>query len=412
MSEITLSPGQAKAVDEIMCWVRDPESQVFVLGGYAGTGKTTVMKWIVEQAGLQVHCCAPTGKAVSVLKEKLPEGSSVSTIHSFVYQPVEVTLHQVEHAEGIAEDLKKLAKKDPALKDEAITAIYRAQELARILEAGSAEFIEKEWCEEGPVPLVVVDESSMCDEEMEALILRNAGKVLFVGDPGQLPPVNGKNIFERRRANAVLEQIHRQAAESRILRFATAVRHGERFDDWSGECEKVRGRPPLRDVVAVDQVITGKNATRRGLNQAIRRHLGFTATYPQEGERLMCLRNDHGRGLINGVGGVTTSATEEGTLGELFVNLAYNGRIMEKLMIDPFHFDAYADPSISRRDRPVREAQFDFGNVITCHKSQGSEWPHVIVWDDKMRVHDRESRKRWAYTAITRAAERLTWVDA
>ena len=412
MSEITLSPGQAGAVDQIMTWVRDSNSRVFVLGGYAGTGKTTVMKWIVEQAGLQVHCCAPTGKAVSVLKSKLPEGSSVSTIHSFVYRPIEVTLHQVENAEAVAEDLVKLAKKDPTLKDEAVFATYRAQELARILEAGSAEFTEKEWNDDGPVPLVVVDESSMVDEEMEALILRNAGKVLFVGDPGQLPPVNGRNIFERNRADAVLDQIHRQAAESRILRFATAVRHEEKFDDWNGECEKVRGRPPLRDVVAADQVITGKNVTRRGLNQAIRRRLGFTSTYPEKGERLMCLRNDHGRGLINGVGGVATKAAEEGTLGELFLDVAYNGQVMEKLPIDPFHFDAYTDPSISRRDRPVRGAQFDFGNVITCHKSQGSEWPHVIVWDDKMRTHDREARKRWAYTAITRAAERLTWVDA
>ena len=412
MSDIKLSPSQAKAVDSIGHWLHHSPSQVYVLGGYAGTGKTTIMAEVEAMSGISSHFCAPTGKAVSVLKSKLRDGASISTVHSFVYRPSEVTVGQVEAAEKHAVELVEASATDPTLTEEAVNAVLRAEELARILEAGSAEFFEK-VSEDGPVPLVIVDEASMVDDDMERLILRNAGKVLFVGDPGQLPPVNGKSIFERHQADTVLEEIHRQAGESSILQFAHAVRNDEAFDGWvPGVCEKVKGRPPLRDVVAADQVITGKNATRTGLNGAIRRHLGFDARYPMKGEKLMCLRNDHARGLINGVGGVTTADAHETALGELYLDLAYNGQQMDRLMADTFHFDAYVDTNQSRRDRPPREAQFDFGYTITCHKSQGSEWPHVVVWDDKMRVRDRPSRRRWAYTAITRAAERLTWVDA
>ena len=406
---INLTAEQERTVQAIVNWYRDPYGdQSFVLAGYAGTGKTTIAKAIIEALGVDdTICVTPTGKAARVLESKLPEGIHVSTIHSWLYAPSEVSEWMVTRAEESAEELRRAGH---LFREEAAAADARAKRLAKILEGGGCEFRHKE--EVSKPPLVIADESSMIGDRLEDDMRANAPKLLFLGDPGQLPPVEGRDFFERNKPNAILETIHRQAADSSILRFAHAIRNDEKFTDWDDACRVVRGSSISAEFLATgDVVLTGRNETRRGLNRNLRRHHGFSGVMPQQGELLMCLRNDHGRGLINGVPGRMLADVEETWDGDYLIDLAYEDTIMRRVPIDPFHFKVYQDPKMNRRQHPPHDAQFDFGYAITCHKAQGSEWPTVMVWDDKMRPNDVEARRRWIYTAATRASEKLVWIN-
>lgn len=409
---MNLTNTQENAVSSIKSWFSaDIGPQIFTLGGYAGTGKTTIISAIIEALGSRVQCCAPTGKAVSVLESKLPKGTPLSTIHSFLYQPVEVTEGDLQRAEAAYEQLKVLAASDSSFKESLKASARRIEKLTKLIEAGGCEFKEQE--DPNHANLLIVDEASMVGDILERDLCRNATKILCVGDPGQLPPVEGTEFFKRHKPDFLLEEIHRQAAESRILRFATAIRKGETFHDWDDqECRLFKGSDITDAMLAVgDVLITGKNITRRDLNRRMRAHAGHTSVFPVKGEPLMCLKNNHGKGLINGVAGIAASTAEEDFFGDLRMDIAYGESVLKSLPVDPFHFQVYRQPSLDRRSNPPRNCQFDFGHAITCHKSQGSEWPHVIVWDDKMRVNDAETRKRWIYTAATRAGAKLSWVN-
>lgn len=404
---IKLSHEQQVAVDAIGRWLHHGDEQAFVLAGYAGTGKTTIIRWVLEAAAVRAVCavCAtPTGKAANVLESKLPEGTSVSTLHSLLYQPIEVTEHHVERAWRTVEELEErgLPTED---------AEKRARKLDKLMDRGGCEFGGKEQVTTHD--LVIVDEASMVGDFIESDLRKVARKVLFIGDPGQLPPVEGRDFFERCRPDVVLEQIHRQAADSAILRMATAVRNGETFRDWNdSDCRLVRGGADVEELLEASQVITGMNATRRRINQDCRKALDCRGEYPEMGEPMMCLRNERGRGLTNGVGGLAASHPNMNSFGDVKIDVSYEGRLLKDLVLDPLAFAQYANPKMTRRDVPdAWGSQFDFGYAITVHKSQGSEWSHVLVWDDKMRRSDREARKRWIYTAATRASVKLTWVN-
>jgi len=259
---------------------------------------------------------------------------------------------------------------------------------------------------------------------MEADLRRCASRILFVGDPFQLPPVDPAaerrgevlDFFERNRPDAVLTEIHRQAGESAVLAMATAIRNDEPFNGWNdSDCRYMEGCT-AQDLAGADAIITGKNNTRRMINRAVRRENGYDGSLPGKGERLICLRNDRVTGLVNGVPGVTTSDAKVHPDAEehvFKVDMLYDGRkVMKDVKIDTHAFELYRDAR-TRRDALIRSVprhEFDFGYALTVHKSQGSEWDHVLVYDDAMMAHKKLFRRRWAYTAATRAAKRLTWV--
>ncbi len=408
---ITLSPDQQSAVDAIAKWYRN-DDQSFVVGGSAGTGKTTIMRAAMERYTGRVICATPTGKAAAVLADKLDgTGIEVGTLHSLLYKPITITELDVELQEG------EIAR----LEDLGLSTRRAERRLARLikkLHQGACEFGFKADADEQP--LVIVDEASMVGDRIEEHLRQVARKILFVGDHAQLGPVEGKPFFSRNRPDAVLETIHRQAAGSTILRFAAHIRKGgslASFKDWNDtDCVRVTNHD-LDSLRSADQVITGKNVSRRRINRALRQGRGYAGDYPNAGERVICLRNDHARGIINGVSGTAATPCVEDEQGNLSMDVQYDDRLFEGLAIDKLAFAQYDNPMLGRRASQggipeSGRAQFDFGHCITVHKSQGSEWDHVAVYDDKMRVQDTEARKRWMYTAATRAAKKLTWVDA
>lgn len=399
-----LTAAQDRALMEIRAWARDPSSPMFVLGGFAGTGKSTILDYLVEDFP-GVRFCGPTGKSVSVMRSKLKPGTLVTTIHSYLYSPRDVTEKELDDALGYIAELKRIG----ASRSEILDAQNRHRDIREMLERGQCRFIDRESVER--CNFIVVDEASMVNEKTRDDLLDAGTKVLFVGDPGQLPPIQGREFFEDNPPNVMLQEVHRQAAGSRILRLATAVRNGEKFSDWGGDCERLEAFPGMEAALEADQVIAGMNRTRMGFNRAARKFQGHGSVYPENGEPVVCLRNDHIMGFINGVGGYALSDAQEDSFGDLTMDVAHDGHIVRGVFLDPYPFACYERP-LTRRDMPANGGSiFDFGHALTVHKAQGSEWDHVMVIDDKMRVQDREFRKRWIYTAATRARSRLTWIN-
>lgn len=419
-----LTAAQERVVYAVREWwhsrLIDDTDAEFVLAGYAGTGKTTLVRHFLEGLDARVVCVTPTGKSAAVLKSKMPEGAEISTIHSFIYQPVEVDDVRVDAARR-----ELAAARQRGDKDETKRLEQRVVSLERMYQRGQCEFSYSGA--KGSPEVVVVDECSMVDERMEADLRRTGLPIIFVGDGGQLPPVQGRSFFERNKPDAVLEEIHRQAADNPILRFATAVRLGKRFDDWGERCQLVRGArgASVKMLLGVDKVLTGTNNYRRALNSKMRKAL-FPATVrhvanefdvsefpiPVAGEELICLKNDNDLGLINGMPVWSAQDAQIFGGGLLRCELALTKE--EKpttFIVDDLAFRQYADPDARRKHRP-EGPEFDFGHAITVHKAQGSEWPAVLVWDDGFGSKFPPGRRRWKYTAITRAAERLVWVDA
>ena len=163
-------------------------------------------------------------------------------------------------------------------------------------------------------------------------------------------------------------------------------------------------------VLEADQVLVGTNRTRRRYNSRLRELKGFSTDYPQSGDKLVCLRNDPAKGLLNGsLWQVMTSSKETVKPG---INLMIRpedddmnrGAAKIKLLKAAFEESEGEIPWSMRK----RYDEFDYGYALTVHKAQGSQWNDVVLFDESFAFRD--SRERWLYTGITRAAERLTIV--
>jgi exodeoxyribonuclease-5 len=158
---------------------------------------------------------------------------------------------------------------------------------------------------------------------------------------------------------------------------------------------------PIEKAVEFDQIIVGRNETRRAINNRVRAHLGFPAGRPVAGDRLVCLRNDYETGLLNGSQWKCVGAEELDSERVLLSILGDDGTGLQ--------VEAHA--AYFRGEEPpfydIRDAQcFDFAYAITCHKSQGSQFRSVCVVDEAAAFQ--AEAHRWRYTAITRASERIT----
>ena len=124
----------------------------------------------------------------------------------------------------------------------------------------------------------------------------------MLGDPGQLPPISGGGFFTDHEPDYLLTEIHRQARDNPIIRLALDVREGREFMRGDYGTAQVIGREDVTQelVLKADQVLVGRNQTRRRYNQRLRELKGFSAGFPQAGDKLVCLRNDPNKGLLNG----------------------------------------------------------------------------------------------------------------
>ena len=355
MSTLTLSSQQSIAEAAIRAYIKGSSSDPFVMNGLAGTGKTTVLAKIARE-NPQAILCTLTGKAASILRRKTQ--LSACTVH---------------------------------------TAFYRLEEVKRDAR-GRKNLTFKAAREEGSLDngLVLIDECSMINHEIAADILRTGAKVIACGDPGQLPPVSGSRFFDR--AHVMLTEIHRQALESPIIRQAHNVRQGKNYEADGTAFRIVAREAQDADVIGADAVLCFTNRTRQAANQYARRVRGFWQTTPQVGEPVVCLKNAADFGIFNGAIYNLEAPFRE---GDTDIHLNVDGELATIPQV------RFAGVKSGLGDGEEELTSFDFGYAMTVHKAQGSEWPNVLLMDEYNRA---EYRKEWLYTAITRAAERITVV--
>ena len=133
--------------------------------------------------------------------------------------------------------------------------------------------------------------------------------------------------------------------------------------------------------------------------------LGFDHMYPLAGDRLVCLRNNHDLGLLNGaIFNVENPGTIDDDLVSMSVTPEDGGESLD-VIAHAFHFNGGEEPAFYDRKNGD---EFDYGYALTVHKAQGSQWDDVLLFDESYCF--RADRWRWLYTGITRAAERITIV--
>lgn len=403
------SPQQDDALKQVNDWLQSGEEQVFHLFGYAGTGKTTLARHLAEGVKGTVLFAAFTGKAAYVLQTKGCVGAT--TIHSLIYHSRDKGKAQLVDMEKQLQALisELMAEGiDPEKND-------RVKELTKMVEQERESlkqpfFVLNPDSEVKHAKLVIIDECSMVDARMGADLLSFGTKVLVLGDPAQLPPVGGAGYFtENVRPNVMLEEIHRQAEESPIIRMATQVRLEQPLSlgEWGDDCKVLSGERIAPDLaLSFDQILVGKNKTRFATNKRVRTLKGIEDPYPVQGDRLVCLRNDHDAGLLNGA--IFSVVSVGGVMDEkVLMDIVPEGsNFAQEVMAHEHYFMGKGDdlPWFERKEAQ----EFDYGYALTVHKAQGSQWDSVLLFDESYVF--RKDRWRWLYTGITRAAEKLTVV--
>ena len=354
---------QEEAMQGILDWFNGPDRlDDRKQGGFAGTGKTTLIKVLRTELRCYSVITSFTGKACNVLQRK---GLPAQTMHSLLY------------------DVKE--GKD-----------------------GSIYFEKKSTLKDNP-DLIIVDEASMVSQDLYNDAKSFGVPMLFVGDPGQLPPV-GNNPNLMKDPHNVLQQIHRQAAQSPIIQFATDVRLGKITKPMPKEVPGLTIKNKViraSEYFAADQIICAKNTTRRNTNTMLRVQKGLPPNTIVKDEKLICLRNDRRQGVFNGmILFVRDITADSGTYWECTLEDEVGTKYRRmKVWKEPFIRPMEKDQDVRV---PYQHIWCDYGYVITCHKSQGSEWPSVLVLDEWMPAHIWDM-KRWRYTAITRAAKNLVY---
>lgn len=329
-------------------------TEIQTLGGYAGTGKTVVVRYLKHFLP-NYAVAAYTGKAAAILRKK---GVQATTIHSLIYHPLTDRHGNVHFV---------LVDKDNINCDG-----------------------------------FIIDEASMVSEEIYEDLMSFGLPIIFVGDHGQLEPVNSDfNLM----ANPMykLETIHRNAGE--IAQFANILREGypaRSFKPKTGAVKLLWPNQVNNQLMnSEDQIICAFNKTRVEINNRIRAFRGYQNLI-ERGEKIICLRNNRQLALFNGMQGIVLDYYKERKKN--FIDFQFEDFIYNKVSIDINQFGKETNEFEFSKDSPN---PFDYAICITTHKSQGDEWDKVMVIEQRSKKWD---HRRWAYTAASRAREHLDWV--
>jgi len=372
----TINDQQVAAINKAVHWYkgwqdRKHRRQVFSLAGYAGTGKTTIARIIAELCCGMDWCqfIAPTGKAASRLRQK--GCKNAKTLHQFIY-----------NVRGEDED-------------------------------GEPIFVAKGDLDERP-RLVAMDESSMVGVYDRDKILEHRIPLLALGDTGQIPPVKAQAWFVEGTTDVLLDQIERNAGN--IVRASMFVRQGKRlptkiYDDVTVKDGTITDEELLSFLGEDAVVLCSYNSTRHHYNKRAREALGFSGTFPQVGEKIVCMFNQHGYQTMNGEQGIVIryEAIPEDDQDKddpngmmLVVVKSLTDGVERYAKFNPASFSEYQD---IREEAVKKVGGWDFGYCLTIHKSQGSEWPLVLILEELLRG---VPYHQLMYTGITRAITYLS----
>ena len=365
-----------------------------VISGYAGTGKSTLVKFITQSLpnidpDMDVVYATFTGKAAQVLMSK--GNKNAMTLHRLLYESI--------------------PKPDGTfLRRPRLTIDF---------------------------PIVVVDEVSMAPADMINLLFNHNCYVICLGDPFQLPPINkdaDNHLLDN--PHIFLDEVMRQAKESEIIRLTMDIREGKELNNFDGKDVKVYDQQSLNTgmLLWADQIISGTNRTRININNQIRQLLD-RGNNPEDGDKVICLRNywddwaDNGDYLVNGTigylknvyssfnvippyfGGKTIDITRADFISDTDADYGELQMDTQEILTGERCLD---NKTIYRLMRSRRYAylvpmEFTYGYCITCHKAQGSQFNKVLVIEEGFPFN-KEEHARWLYTACTRAIDKLVIV--
>jgi ATP-dependent exoDNAse (exonuclease V) alpha subunit len=466
--DLNLKPSQEKAFMLLQLFALNPESKVFILKGYAGTGKTTLMsgfiKWLDERK-IIYSLLASTGRAAKILSDKT--NSETRTVHSHIY-----TFNDLD------DDLEKisLVQDDLLIDDKGqISLLFDL----KMIESGSEK-------------IYIIDEASMVADTLDQSgsfakfgsgeLLNDLfkhdkrGKFVFVGDPCQLPPIGqgfspalSKNYIEEHHKVQVedfeLTEIIRQSATNSIIEASISVRnlflknpavrfasfplknhpdieiHNSHVSLLNSYIEQIKDHG-----FEYSTLICQTNRHCSDLNKIIRTALGKVSNQLEPGDILMVTQNNYLTRLVNGdIVEVIQTGQKEYRCGLSFVKVqvqelsskeTYSVLLIEDilysmttnldkkqhkdLMVD--YYKRMKSNGINQKDKAFKDRMLSdpylnglkavFGYALTCHKSQGGEWSEIYLYlDNKIHGIPKPGIYQWLYTAVTRAKVRLHVVN-
>lgn len=382
---IEMDQDQAAAVAAVGSWLSrrlvDPKvPQVFRLSGPAGSGKTTIIKEIVDRhTDLEIAVTSLAGKASDVLRSKGLH--QAVNLHQLWYQPMPHLIE--EHADRVFE--LKHGNPGPADADRLKRDIEQLQR-TMFLPVDDADH-----------DLIVVDEASMVDAKITQDILRFGRPILAVGDSNQLPPVGTTPpglapLFADQVPDVTLTRNHRSGDAPLVADAATAAITGMPLPAGATVAADL-ARPEDYDVV-----IVFRNVARWSYVKQIRRARGLPTDLPVPGDQVMIFRNDRERRLFNGMV-VTVSEIEVRPKVPDTADVVLTDGTRFPMDLRGFKDQQGLDDALRRSPFVVAS----WSEAMTCHKAQGSEWDRVLVADLPGPRFGIESGQRWLYTAVTRA---------
>jgi len=384
----------------------DQTSFVTTIGGYAGTGKTFLIGEIRNEIKKHypracIAFCTFTGKASSVLASKLESVNAigpndyVGTIHRLIYKPK--------------------TRYDLKLKAHVIVG-WSLREFDELI-----------------YDLIIIDEASMVSKEIWEGLRRFDIPVIAVGDHGQLGPVSDTKFNLMKKPEHVLTEIHRQAQDSSIIKLSQMAREeGQipfntvfsynpavlKLPWYSSTCQKIWENINFD---ADTMCICGYNISRNYINRMVRKKLGYNKVQPYPGERIVCLKNNRELGIMNGQTGTvyflmpekykdTFRITFQPDSSPEFIEAFTDGRTFDQVTYTIYGGDEDRYKKLfgyAEMHELGGVNYFDYGYCISVHKSQGSEWDRIILFEQRNSYQDDEQFSRWLYTAVTRAKTKL-----
>lgn len=382
-------------------------SWILTIGGYAGTGKTTLLAQLVKEFSryYRFAFCALSGRAASVLMRKLSEAG----VHT------SAVLTDPEHYCGTIHGLIYIP-----ITDEVTGQVLNWQKIDNINKY---------------TDIIIIDEASMVPSDIFNDLMSYNLPILAVGDHGQLPPI--KSSFNLVKSpDLKLEKIHRQARENPVIRLAHHVReHGtidrnmidgqtirtiDNSDNFAKELNEIVTKKST-DILDT-AIICYKNKTRVEINKIARQ---FRYSNPnillQNNEIVICLKNLKNTipPIYNGFRGyiarlpIPSKNHYKCWIKFPSEHITYLGEINRWQFGYHKTFSNFDELSQFRcyiKSWSYIGPLFDFGYCLTCHKSQGSQWDNVIVNIEKPGPVSESTFKRWLYTAITRTTDKLSLV--
>lgn len=355
-----------------------------IIAGFAGTGKSTLVQFIIKELGLRedsVAYCAYTGRATQVLRSK--NCPNAMTTHRLLY-------FSKEKADG--------------------TYSHRPR-----------PFLE------GNYKLIVCDEISMLPKSFFDLMLTHKVHIIGLGDPEQLPPVSDEKD-ERHdlldNPHVFLDEVMRQAADNEIIRLSMDIRNGVPLTYSKGKDVWIIPRNKFSDrmLLTSDMILCGTNSTRTMLNAQYRQKVfgNDVPPHPINGDKIVCMKNNYdyinnfGDVLINGQTGIISNIRTQNTKlyrPELIANFTTpdNGVFVDVPM--DYKLFTHGEQTINKENfwkfkKEVKPCLFDYGYALTTWKAQGGEYDKVVVFVENF-PYELDMRRKFLYTSITRAAKKL-----